>query len=65
LLFFLLGEKKPRERLILRGDSSTDSGIHSGYREELPALRIFTDFSPPNLGLGFFGDGWRHVLSKE
>jgi len=65
LLFFLLGENKPRERRILRGDVSTDSGIHSGYREELLALRIFTDISPPNLGLGLLGDGWRHVLPKE
>jgi hypothetical protein len=35
------------------------------YVEELPALRIFTDFSPPELSLAWFGDGWRHVLSKE
>jgi hypothetical protein len=50
---------------MLRGDFSTDSGINSGYMEELPALRIFTDFSPPNLDLGLFGDGWRHVLAEE
>jgi hypothetical protein len=51
--------------MILAGDFTKSSGIHSGYMEELPVLRIFTDFSPPKLGLAWFGPGWRHVLSKE
>jgi hypothetical protein len=66
LLFFLLREKKPRERLILGGDFSLrNSGIHSSYMEEPPGLGIFTDFSPAELSVDWFGDGWRHVLSKE
>jgi hypothetical protein len=64
LLFFLWREKKPRGRLILRGDSLT-AAFNSGYMQELPALRIFTDFRPPEPGLGFLADGWRRALGKE
>ena len=66
MLFFLLREKKPRERLILGVDFLLrNSGIHSGYMEETPGLGIFTDFSPAKLSVAWLGDGWRHVLSKE
>jgi len=46
-------------------DFTRNRGINSGYMQELPALMIFTDFSPPKLGVACFEDGWRHVLSKE